>query len=113
MPGVSLYHTGTEYVANAITFTRGNVSDVVSVGVYHNTNPTTIPAVGDFTTCILVDGTVLPLPPLGETGFIDILSLIGPRGSGITLTPGDYQRWCLISTATEDIIRMVDTITIL
>lgn len=111
---VTLYNTATEYVANAISITRGTVSDILSVGVYHNTNPATIPAVGDFTTVQLVDGTEIPLPPLGEAGFIDILSLIGPGGSAdVDLAPGDWQRWCLITTAAENVIRKVDTITIL
>jgi hypothetical protein len=109
---VSIYNTGTEYVANAITMTRGVIADILSVGVYHNVNPATIPAVGDFTTVTLVNGTTIPTPDLAEVGFVDILSLIGPGGD-IVLTAGDYQRWCLIVTATENIIRKIDTITIL
>jgi hypothetical protein len=109
---VSLFHTATEYVANSITFTRGAVGDITNVGVYHNTDPSVIPAASDFTDVALEDGTALPLPHLAQSGVIDILSLIGPKGGDVELTAGDYQRWCLVQTATEDIIRMVDTLTI-
>jgi hypothetical protein len=111
---VSIYNTATEYVANAITITRGSISDILTVGVYHNVNPATIPDVTDFVIVTLVNGNTIPLPALAETGFIDILSLIGSKaGADLPLTPGDYQRWCLIQTTAEDIIRKVDTITIL
>lgn len=107
---VSLYKSGTEYVANELTFTRGTVDDIVSVGVYHTTNPATIPVVADFTTVVLVEGT----GPLAEGTKIDILSLIGPRAGHVNLsTPGDYQRWTLVVTATEDIIRRPDVIEVL
>ncbi|MGI5493893.1 hypothetical protein [Microtetraspora malaysiensis] len=106
-----IFHTGTEYLANEITITRGTVSDITAVGVYHAINPNQIPAVGDFTMVTLADGTKTPPDPLAEAGKIDVLSLIGPRG-GTTLTPGDYQRYVLIQTATEDIIRRVDVLTV-
>lgn len=108
-----LFHTGTEYVANQITLLRGTVANILSVGVYHNINPNTIPAVSDFITVHLADGTSLPPDPLGETGKIDVLSLIGPRGGDVNLAAGDYQRWVCVTTATEDIIRKVDVLTIL
>lgn len=107
---VTLYHTGTEWTSNAITLLRGSVSDIVSVGIYHNTDPTVIPQVTDFTTVQLVDGTATPLPPLAQTGIIDIVSLMGPRAGDFSLAAGTYQRWAVISTATEDVIRPVDTI---
>lgn len=42
-----------------------------------------------------------------------MLSLVGPRDGDVVLTPGDYQRFVLVQTATEDIIRKTDTVTIL
>jgi len=61
----SLFATATEYVANAITLTRGKVTDIKSVGIYANTNPNQIPTPAQFTTVLLVDGTgIPPLPPL-------------------------------------------------
>lgn len=107
-----VYSTATEYVANAITITRGSVSDIVSVGVYHTLDPNEVPAVAEFTTVTLADGTEEPLPPLAEAGVIDVLSLIGPRNGQVSLTAGDYQRFVLITTATEDIIRKVDVLTV-
>jgi hypothetical protein len=78
--------------------------------VYHNINPNTKPALGDFIEVTLVDGT----GPLADGTKIDVLSLIGPKvGADLSLAaPGDYQRWVRVSTATEDIIRKVDIITI-
>ncbi len=109
----SLYSTATEYIANAITLTRGKSTDIASVGIYTNTNPNTVPTVGQFTATTYVDGTQLPLPALGVTGELDVLSLIGPGGQVTGLTTGSYQVWILIVTATENIIRKVDTLTIL
>ena len=106
--GVSIYRTATEYTANSITLTRGTPSDIVSVGVYHSTNPQTVPQVSDFVQVTLVQ----PGDVLAEGALVDILALIGPDGD-ITLAPGDYQRWTLITTAAERIIDAVDTITIL
>jgi hypothetical protein len=110
---VTLYHTGTEYVANAITMQRGQVSDITSVGVYHTLDPDEIPEVGDFDTVVLVDG-INGSDPLAQEGVVDVLSLIGPRDGDVDLpTPGVYQRWVLLVTATEDIIRRPNTIEIL
>lgn len=104
---VSLFKSGTEYVANEITMLRGATSDILSVGVYHTTNPLEIPDVVDFVTVQLVEEP----DPLAEVGKIDILSLVGPRDGDVNLSvAGDYQRWILIVTATEDIIRRVDVI---
>ncbi len=109
-----IYNTGTEYVANALTITRGSVSDIVTVGVYHTTDPNTIPAVDDFTTVTLADGTADDPDPLAEDGVIDVLSLIGAReAADLALEAGDYQRFILVTTATEDIIRKVDVLTVL
>lgn len=116
---VSIYSTATEYIANAITLTRGHVSDIVSVGIYVNTAPNVIPTVAQFTTVTLVDGTAGgTLPPLAVAGEIDVLTKVGPGSAPVaagdlsTLTPGSYQVWILIKTASEAIIRKVDTLTI-
>ena len=106
---VTIPRTGTEYVANSLTFTRGTVAAIVSVGVYHTADPTVVPTVAQFTPVQLVK----PGDSLADGTNIDILSLIGPRSGDVTLSAGDYQRWVLIKTATEDIIRRPDTITIL
>jgi hypothetical protein len=108
---VEQYTMATEYTANELTITRGSSADIVYVGVYHNTNPNTKPALTDFTEVTLVQ----PPDPLAEGTKVDVLSLIGPKaGADLALSvPGDYQRWVRVSTATEDIIRKVDTITIL
>jgi hypothetical protein len=108
-----IYRTATEYVANEITLTRGSVSDITSVGVYYTADPSVIPEIADFTTVILVDGTDTPLPALAETGKIDVLTLVGPAAGDVLLTAGDYQTFVLIQSATENIIRKVDVLTIL
>lgn len=105
---VSLFNTATEYVANQLTFIRGTSADVTGVGVYHDVNPATVPAVLDFTMVDLVEAP----DPLAEGSKIDVLSLIGPDNGGLPLEPGVYQRWVLVTTATENIIRRPDTITI-
>ena len=109
--GVSLYNTATEYVASALSLLRGTAADITGVGFYA-TATSSIPAVGDFTTTTLVDGTGGVVPPLGVAGEIDVLSLIG-GGGDVTLTAGDYQVFILITTATENIIRKVDVLTVL
>lgn len=106
----TLYKAGTEYVANEITFTRGTVADITAVKVYHTTNPSYLPVISDFTAVTLVPGT----GALAEGTKIDVLSLIGPKAGQVVITvPGDYQRWVLVQTAAEDIIRRPDVITIL
>ncbi|MGI5493782.1 hypothetical protein [Microtetraspora malaysiensis] len=107
-----IFRTGTEYLANEITIKRGTITDITAVGVYHAANPNQIPAVEDFALVQLVDGVKKPPDPLAEAGKIDVLSLIGPRNGDVTLTPGDYQRYVLVQTATEDIIRRIDVLTI-
>lgn len=107
------YAGGTEDLANEVTLHRGNVADILTVGVYHSLNPNISPAVADFTTVQLVDGVTDPDDPLAEAGKIDILSLVGPRSGDVELAAGDWQRFTLISTAREDIIRKIDTVTIL
>lgn len=104
---VTLYAPGTEYTANAITLKRGTVSDITSVGVYHTTDPNKVPAVSDFAAATLV----VPPNPLADGNNVDILLLIGATGD-VVLGPGTYQRWCLVRTNTEAIIRRVDTITV-
>lgn len=108
-----IYRTGTEFTGNQITLTRGSVSDITAVGVFHSTDPSVIPTVEQFTTVRLVDGTSTPPDDLAEAGKVDVLALIGPRGGDVTLPPGDYQRWVLVVTATEDIVRRPDVLTIL
>lgn len=104
-----LYTTATEYLANALTFTRGTVDDIASVGVYHTVDVDEVPDELDFHACLLVE----PGDALAEGSNIDVLSLIGPGvGAHDTLTAGVYQRWVLIKTSTETIIRKVDTVTV-
>lgn len=110
---VEIFSTSTEYIANEITISRGTVADITAVGVYHSEDPNSRPDVTDFTTVQLVDGTVPDPLPLADAGKIDVLSLVGPRDGDVVLTPGDYQRFVLVQTATEDIIRKTDTVTIL
>ena len=111
---VTLYHGATEYIANAITLLRGAYTDITLVGIFTTTNPATIPNVADFTTVSLVNGVKVPPDPLSVPGEVDVLTLVGPRGGQLSaLTAGTYQVYILVSTATEDIIRRVDTLTIL
>jgi len=116
---VSIYSTATEYIANQVTLTRGTVADIVSAGVYVNTNPNTVPTVSSFTTVTLVDGTSGSPPPLAVAGQIDVLTKVGPGATGVTagdlstLVAGSYQVWILIKTSTEAIIRKIDTLTVL
>lgn len=106
----SLYRTATEYIANAITITRGTVADITAVGVYHNIDPTIVPAVADFKAVQLVK----PGEALAEGDNVDVLSLVGPKvGAHLSLLAGDYQRWVLVQTANEDKIRKVDVVTVL
>ena len=119
----SLFANATEYIANAITLSRGKVTDIKSVGIYVNTNANIIPTVTQFTTVQLVDGTgIPPLPPLAVAGEIDVVTKVGPGGTVAgttvpagdlaTLTPGSYQVWILIVTASEAIVRKIDTLTL-
>jgi len=111
---VSLYHSATEYIANPITLLRGAVSDITLVGIYVTTSAVTIPNVADFTTVTLVDGTKVPPDANSVVGEIDVLTLVGPRAGQLsTLTAGTYQVYILLKTAVEDIIRRVDTLSIL
>lgn len=110
---VSLFHTATEYTSNALTFLRGSVADVVTVGVYHSIDPNYVPLVTDFTAVTLADGTTTPPDPLAVPGEIDVIARVGPRGDITGLTTGDYQRFVLVTTANEDIIRKTDVLTIL
>lgn len=107
-----LYAGATEYVANALVFARGSVDDVTNVYVYHSADPNVSPTEEDFTEVYLVSDP--NTDPLASGGNIDVLSLIGPGiGAHLTLTPGDYQRFVAVRTATEFIIRKTDTLTIL
>jgi hypothetical protein len=111
---VTLYNTATEYTSNAITLTRGTAADITSVGVYHNVNPSTVPTIANFVTCVLADGTKAPPDALAVTGELDVVALIGTKsGAHLALAAGTWQRWILVRTAAEDIIRKVDTITVL
>lgn len=107
---VELYSTATEYLANSLTFNRGDEGDVTSVHVYHDIDPNAVPTEASFTTVQLVS----PPDPLSEGTNIDVLSLIGPGvGAHLALTAGDYQRWVGVKTANEFIIRKTDTVTVL
>lgn len=107
---VQLFDTETRYVANELTFVRGTVDDVVSVGVYHNVDPNVVPAVADFVTVQLVQ----PPEELAEGTKIDVLSLIGPDvPADLLLAPGVYQRWVLVTTGTEKLIYKVDMVTVI
>jgi hypothetical protein len=110
---VTLYHTATEYTSNALTFLRGSQAAVTKVGLYHTTNAGYIPAVTDFVTVTLADGTTTPPNPLAIPGEIDVVASIGPRGQITGLTAGDYQRWVYVQTTAEDIIRQTDVLVIL
>ncbi len=58
--------------------------------------------------------TLVSSGALQEGTKIDILSLIGPTGGQVNLpVAGTYQRWVLITTAAERIIRRPDTIEVL
>lgn len=104
---VELYSTATEYVSNSLTFVRGTAANVTEVGVYHTTDPLEVPAEGDFLQAELI----LPGDPLAQGTQVDVLTLIGPGpGAHDTLTPGDWQRWIMVKTATEVIIRRKDTV---
>lgn len=106
---VQLYSTATEYLSNALTFTRGSYNDVVRVGVYHTQDPLEIPTEGNFNDAQLV----VPGDPLAQGDQVDVLSLIGPGpGAHDTLSPGDWQRWVLVQTVSEVIIRRVDTVVV-
>jgi hypothetical protein len=107
---VQLYSTATEYLANALTFSRGSAADVIEVGVYHSLNPLYVPSEADFVQVTLVE----PGDPLAQGNVIDVLSLVGPGpGADLALAPGDWQRWVLVKTNTEVIIRKVDVVTVL
>lgn len=99
---VEKYAQATEYIAYQVTFTRGTTNDITNVGVYYNTDQGADPAVVDFIGVTLVE----PGDPLGETGKVDVLALVGPKaGADLNLsTPGTYWSWVLIQTANEDII---------
>ena len=75
-----------------------------------------MPTIANFVTCTLADGTD-PLSThyaLAVPGEIDVVALIGPKaGADLALAAGTWQRWILVRTAAEDIIRKVDTITVL
>lgn len=115
---VTLFNTATEYTANEITLTRGAVTDIVSVGVAMIAQPNTVPDEGDFTAVLLISPTTTPSSPLLDGTKIDVVAKIGPGGIGVaaghfpSLTPGDYQRWVMVKTADEIIIRRPDVVTI-
>jgi hypothetical protein len=105
---ITLYSPGTEYTANAITMKRGSAADITWVGVYHGVDPNHTPTLADFQQSTLV----VPPNPMADGSNIDILTLVGPGGD-IQLVAGVYQRWALVKTATENIVRKLDTVTVL
>jgi hypothetical protein len=106
------YAGATEYVANALTFTRGTVADVTAVYVYHSVDPNASPTRLDFVQVTLVSDP--DTDPLASGGNIDVLSLIGPGvGADLDLAAGDWQRFVAVETAAEFIIRKTDVLTVL
>lgn len=112
---VEQYLHATQYQRNEITLLAGVVGDITSVGVYFDVNPNFSPEVDDFTSVDLVDGTDDPLPALGRVGKIDILQLIGTKsGAHMAIAaPGDYQKFVLVQTISEDLMFKLDTVTII
>ena len=105
-----LYSTATEYLANELVFSRGSASDITSVGVFHTLDPSKVPTSTEFTTVTLVKDFN---HPLAEGNRIDVLSLVGPgTGAQLALAKGDWQRWVLVKTTNETIIRKVDVVTV-
>lgn len=114
----TIFRTATEYTANEITLARGTVSDIVSVGVAMLADPSEVPTVAEFTAVSLISPTTTPGSPLLDGTKIDVVAKIGPGGGAVAaghfddLAPGDYQRWVLVTTADEHIIRRPDVVTI-
>lgn len=106
-----LFSTATEFLANELIFTRGSAADILSVGVFHTQDPLKVPAANEFTEVALVHQ---PTDPLAEGSKIDVLSLVGPgTGADLSLVAGDWQRWVLVQTAKETIIRKVDMVSVI
>lgn len=118
-----IYDEATVYLANELTFQRGDADDILWVGVYHNTDPNVIPAPADFTEVDLI----VPPDPLADGAKVDVLSKIGPGlpaagalpavpAGQVTLTGSpagtDYQRWVAWRTTDEFDMRATDTITV-
>jgi hypothetical protein len=114
----TLFSTATEYTANQLTLTRGTEADIVSVGVAMESNPATIPTFGAFTTVLLIGPVTTPGHVLLDGTKIDVVAKVGPGGGGVSaghvpaLVAGDYQRWVMVKTADEIIIRRPDVVTI-
>jgi hypothetical protein len=114
----SVFRTATEYTANELTLLRGAEADIVSVGVAMISDPLTVPAVAAFTTVLLIGPVHTPGHALLEGTKIDVVAKIGPGGGAVSaghfaaLSAGDYQRWVLVTTADEHIIRRPDVVTI-
>lgn len=104
---VDLYAGGTEYVRDPVTLGFGTVDDIASVGYFHAAAGV-IPTVADFTAGTLVKADTDPL----WDGKAEVVTLIGARLGAVALAAGDWQRWILITTADEDIIRASGTITV-
>ncbi|MGH1563014.1 hypothetical protein [Mumia sp. DW29H23] len=103
---VTIASTATENVSNLMPILHGTAADVTAVGVFHTTNPATTPTVDNF---VIVTGV-----PSSDGKSVDIQSLIGPRDGDLTLAVGEHQRWLLVKTATEDIIRKApDTVKVI
>lgn len=110
----TIFNTATEYVANEIQIHRGSVVDIILVGVFHTTDPGVIPTEGQFTEVTLVDGVNNPSNTLAQAGKIEVVSLIGPGTfADLVLTPGTYQRFVLVKTTREVIIRRPDTLEVI
>ncbi len=105
---VSVYSTATTWLSNEVTMLRGTFADVTSCGVFHSTSPNAVPTVAQFTAAT----KVVPGDPLAEGTKNDVASRIGARTGAIALAAGDYQRFILLVTASEDLIFYTDTISV-
>lgn len=108
----------TEWVAMALTFTRGSSADVTAVGIYLDLDPNASPDAAAFTTppggsFAAITQLVEAPNPLAQGSIIDILSHVGESGTDIQPPAGDYQVWGLVQTADEKIVRKAGTLTML
>lgn len=114
-----LVATGTEWRRFPVTFTWGDHTDVIEVGVYLTLDPAEVPTVNLFDTATLVDFADYQL---GDGEHTYIAALIGARADPQVIDipePGQGQEddpvqvWARIATNDEDILRRVDTLEVL
>lgn len=105
---VEIPRGGTEYVGDPITVGRGSINDILTSKSFHTQDPTIKPIVADFVDpASVIRSSTNPL----WAGVTEVVTRVGPRGE-VTLAPGDWQRWVLLSTADEDIIEATGVVTI-